>query len=33
MRKWKMEKKLEVKDDGRLMYYYEFELEEEANEQ
>jgi hypothetical protein len=33
MRKWKMIKKIEVKEDGRLMYYYDFELEGEIEDE
>ncbi len=33
MRKWKMIKRVEIKEDGRLMYYYDFELEEETKDE
>lgn len=33
MRKWKMIKRTEKKEDGRLMYYYDFELEGEREDE
>ncbi|ACI19957.1 hypothetical protein DICTH_1070 [Dictyoglomus thermophilum H-6-12] len=33
MRKWKMIKRIEIKEDGRLMYYYDFELEGEVEDE
>lgn len=33
MRKWKLIKRIEVKEDGRLMYYYDFELEGEIEDE
>ena len=33
MRKWKMTKRIEIKEDGRLMYYYDFELEGEIEDE
>jgi hypothetical protein len=33
MRKWKMKKRIEEKEDGRLMYYYDFELEGEIEDE
>ncbi len=33
MRKWKMVKRVETKEDGRLMYYYDFELEGEIEDE
>lgn len=33
MRKWKLIKRIEIKEDGRLMYYYDFELEGEIDDE
>lgn len=33
MRKWKMIKRVEKKEDGRLMYYYDFDLEGEIEDE